>query len=186
MDFLAFKALTIPEGVVKKIESNGVVLWEEPASFKNWVQFSTESDGVTIYNGGLGYKNGYRVRSGGAEGASTTSVCTGFIPCKQGDIIRVIPPEAEHTVEPNYFNFSNASRTNIGQLAFNGQYGIFQNSGYTWSNVENINGVWAFTVPTDITSANEIAFVRITLGFGQSSEVTGNGMIVTINEEITD
>jgi hypothetical protein len=36
-------------------------------NIRNEVRYSTEADGVTIYNGGLGYKYGYRVRSGGAE-----------------------------------------------------------------------------------------------------------------------
>ena len=34
---------------------------------KNWVPYSTEADGITIYNDGLGYKEGYRLSSSGAE-----------------------------------------------------------------------------------------------------------------------
>ena len=66
MMFSDLKSLTVPEGEVTKIAVGGVTIWE---NMKNWVKFSTEADGVTIYNGGLGYKNGYRVRSGGAEAA---------------------------------------------------------------------------------------------------------------------
>jgi hypothetical protein len=55
--------------------------------YKNWVLHSINQDG-TIYNG-VGYKNGYRVRSGSAEGADSNASCTGFIPAKEGDVIRV-------------------------------------------------------------------------------------------------
>ena len=73
IDFTGVKAITIPEGKVKKITSNGVVLWK--GGHTNLVPLSTEADGVTIYNGGLGYKNGYRIRSGGAEGATGVGSC---------------------------------------------------------------------------------------------------------------
>lgn len=177
------KTLSINGIVLKDLRINNELVWEEPISYKNWVQYSTETDG-TLYNSGLGYKNGYRVRSGGAESAQSTNVCTGFIPCKAGDIVRVLPSKAGYSSELKYLNFSDVSKTNIGQLAFNGQYGIFKDSGYTWSNVKNVDGVFEFTVPTDITSASDIAFIRVTIEFAQSYETDGKGMIVTINQEI--
>ena len=65
VDFSKIKSVTIPEGRVKKILQGAVVLWK--SGFKNWVFNSLESGGNAIYNNGLGYKIGYRIRSGGAE-----------------------------------------------------------------------------------------------------------------------
>lgn len=64
MDFSNVKSITIPEGKVKRILSGSTVLWQ--SGYTNLVPLSTEADDKTIYNGGLGYKNGYRIRSGGA------------------------------------------------------------------------------------------------------------------------
>ena len=183
MDWSTVKSMAIPEGNVIQIETDGIVIWKLPASYTNLVPLSTESDG-TPYNGGLGYKNGYRVRSGGAEGEQSTCACTGFIPCKAGDTLRVYIPPVSGTRDLYYINVSNASKTNLGQLASNGIYGIFSGSGYTWSDIENDGDIWSFTIPTDITSANDIAFIRVTIAFSQSAETTGEGLIVTVNEEI--
>jgi len=87
IDFSTAKAIKIPEGDVYKITCNGETLWE--SSYLNMVPSSKASDGTTIYNGGLGYKNGYRIRSGGAEGVLASSAHTGFIPVKGGDTIRI-------------------------------------------------------------------------------------------------
>jgi hypothetical protein len=65
-----------------------VALWR----FNLMPFISTEKDGITIYNGGLGYKNGYRVRSGGAEVTQQSAVCTGFIPFVKGDKLYIYPP----------------------------------------------------------------------------------------------
>jgi hypothetical protein len=67
------------------------VLWQA-VTYKNWVKYSTESDGITIYNGGLGYKDGYRIRSGGAESGTKNGVCTGYIPYVKGDKLYIYPP----------------------------------------------------------------------------------------------
>lgn len=77
--------LTIPEGQVRSIHSDESIIWEK--HYTNLVYSSINADG-TIYNGGLGYKEGYRIRSGGAE-AEYNSVCTGFIPVKSGDVVRL-------------------------------------------------------------------------------------------------
>lgn len=52
----------------------------------NQIPISTESDG-TPYNGGLGYKSGYRINSAGAETALAGKYVTGFIPISAGDHI---------------------------------------------------------------------------------------------------
>lgn len=52
----------------------------------------SEIGGSTVYNGGLGYKNGYRYNSSSVEAAETVSVpsfTTGLIHLTQGDVVRL-------------------------------------------------------------------------------------------------
>ena len=176
-------ALAIPEGDVIKIECNGVVLWEKPASYKNWVKYSTEADGVTIYNGGMGYKDGYRVRSGGAEGTNAAASCTGYIPIKAGNIVRLSGYDVEMADTSNAINVFDSAFTNLGQIVGNypnGGYGIFQESyqAYRWNSIiENPSGVYCWVVPPH----SGIAYMRVT---GRTMG-DGSKMIVTVNEEIT-
>ena len=187
MDFSNYKAISIPEGNVVQISAGNRVIWaltEPSESYKNWVEYSTEEDGVTIYNGGQGYKDGYRVRSGGAEGTHSAASVTGFIPVKGGDIVRMSGYNAKTTDAGNAINVYNASKTNLGQAVANyanAGYGIFASgaayTSYGWASVtENPTGVYVWTVPPSA----DIAFMRVT----GLTNADGSKMIVTINEEI--
>lgn len=184
MDFSVIKALTIPEGEVTKIEANGVVLWQA-VTYKNWAKYSTEADGTTIYNNGLGYKDGYRVRSGGAEAAHDTATCTGFIPFKKGDILRIYPTFTGQNTQ-NAINFSDASRTNIGQQTATSSYGICQANQSLWlASVNNVvDGVTVVDI-SNIPNANDVAYVRVTHYISKYTSISsGAEMIITVNEEI--
>ena len=62
---------------------------EEPeTTYTNQIAVSIDKDG-SVYNNGVGYKDGYRLNSSGAEAAEAGSSVTGFIPVKQQDIIRI-------------------------------------------------------------------------------------------------
>lgn len=185
MDFSKFKKLTIGGVELKQLFINGVQVWK--SGYKNWVRYSTEADGVTIYNGGLGYKNGYRVRSGGAEGATPFGSCAGFMPVKGGDIIRFSGWDFTKEANENAINVSNSNFENIGQITglVPDGYGIFVN-GYSAYNflslVEEKTGVWKWVVPP---AASGVAYIRVSgvtrpAGYGNYSN-----MIVTINEEIS-
>lgn len=189
MNFANVKSITIPEGVVKKIVVAGETLWEA-ITYKNWVRYSTESDGVTIYNGGLGYKNGYRIRSGGAEGALSSSAHTGFIPVKAGDVIRIGGLNFGSTYSHgSAMNVANSSFTNIGQFSMqSGEYGIFAQSAYKAysksSVVQEKTGVWKWVVPP---AASGVAYIRVSCNMYDTGEAAdGSLLIVTINEEITE
>lgn len=78
MDFTNLKSLTIPEGEVKSITANGVVLWEA-ISYTNQIPLSIGTDKKT-YNNGQGWKTGYRLNSSGVEASMTDWEVTGFIP----------------------------------------------------------------------------------------------------------
>lgn len=186
MDFSKVKAIKIPEGYVKKIVTNrgGVTLWEVP--YVNMVPLSIDTDG-SIYNGGLGYKNGYRVRSGGTEASSNNGACTGFIPVNGGDVVRISGVIFSYAQNGNAINVADSSFTNIGQFTMlPAQYGIFaRGAAYAAyaqdSVVEESDGVWKWVVPP---AASGVAYIRVS---GQNSSGTSPGanLIVTVNEEIT-
>ena len=184
MDFSSFKKLTIGGVELKQLFINDIQVWK--SGYKNWVRYSTEADGVTIYNGGLGYKDGYRIRSGGAESAQTFSACTGFIPFKRGDVLRIDPKFTKQNTT-NAINFANSNFKNLGQINDNGlAYGICA------TNAENyltqvIDGVSTLTYGDSIDQS--IQYVRITHLIqnttNMNSEIkSGSELIVTINEEI--
>ena len=181
IDFTNGKSITIPEGSVKQItrKSDGTVLWK--SGYKNWARYSTEADGVTIYNGGLGYKKGYRIRSGGAEGTNDYGVCTGFIPFVKGDKLYIYPALTNRNIT-NAINFYNVSYECLGQAtgATIG-YGICPNGSYEF-HPTSINGVSVLDLSNNTVSGVEnIAFVRIT---HDTRDTTVEDMVITVNEEI--
>jgi hypothetical protein len=70
--------------------SASIVTKNEIIDYKsiNKILTSTEANSTSIYNNGLGYKQGYRVRSAGAEEAAN-SIISGYIKVKDNDIIRI-------------------------------------------------------------------------------------------------
>lgn len=182
IDFTKIKKLTIGGVELKQLFINGIQVWK--SGYKNWVRYSTEADGVTIYNGGKGYKEGYRIRSGGAEGATDHGSCTGFIPVNGGDAVYFSGWDFAKNQNENAVNVANSSFTNIGQFAGQGEYGIFApGSAYAAysrdSRVKVSDNVWKWVVPP---AASGVAYIRVSgykIGGGP-----GPNMIVTINEPI--
>ena len=185
IDFSTAKEIRIPEGQVYKIARGNETLWE--AAYINMVLRSTESDGVTIYNGGLGYKNGYRIRSGGAEGALASSAHTGFIPVKGGDVVRISGGDFGSVAgHGSAMNVADSTRTNIGQFSMqSGEYGIFLQSAYKSyaksSVVQEKTGVWKWIVPP---AASGVAYIRVSCNAANNGSADGEKLIVTINQEI--
>lgn len=188
IDFTGVKALTIPEGSVKKItrKSDGSLIWEKPASLKNWVHYSTEADGVTIYNGGLGYKLWWRVRSNGEESEVSEGACTGYIPVKAGDVVRMSGYDVITTNVRSAINVYDASHAVLGQISANSLtygYGFFRSTwnSYNWGRENGVKeektGVYKWTVPPDAT----ISFMRVSMNMINQNI---NNAIVTVNQEI--
>lgn len=183
MDLSLYKAISIGGVAMKKLAINGVQIWKKP--YVNWARKAIDTDG-SIYNG-VGYKDGYRVRSGGAEQESNETACTGFIPVSAGDVVRFSGfPWFTGTASQNALNASDANFTNLGQFTMgqNSKYGIFEStySAYTASSiVEEKTGVWKWIVPP---AASGIVYIRITACDYTNHTATGKDMIVTINEEI--
>lgn len=186
MIFENVKSITIPEGEVSEIWRDDTLLWK--SGYTNLVPLSTEADGKTIYNGGLGYKDGYRVRSGGAEGEASSGSCIGFIPIKPGDVVRLSGWDFSHNANENAINVADKNFTNIGQFTmlparygvmaytYNGQYYVAD------SVIQEKTGVWKWVCPPNA----DIAFMRVSAyGSYPVNNKLGSKMIVTVNEEIT-
>lgn len=190
IDFTKIKKLTIGGVELKQLFINGIQVWK--AGYKNWVKYSTEADGVTIYNGGLGYKEGYRIRSGGAEtvanNVGTRALCTGFIPFKNGEILRISPPFSGINTS-NAINFFDSSFTNIGQRTDYGSgYGICTGSGWNKA-ISTVDGITTLDI-SGASGADDVRYVRISYPWNDTSidagfqVKSGEDLIITINEEI--
>lgn len=165
-----------------------IVTVNEPMSvlYKNWVPYSKESGGATIYNGGLGYREGVRLSSSGAEKTQSGSVATGFIPAKRGDIIRMAGATWGTSVDAGYCyiqyydaNFKVLYSINKyeNDSASNGISNVGANVDKAASSVlTDSNGVTTFSLVT--TNNTAYAYIRI------SATGSGEDMIVTVNEEI--
>lgn len=166
------------------VSSEVLHLGRKSGKIKNWVLYSTNEDG-NIYNNGLGYKTGTRIRSGGAEDATTAAICTGFIPFKIGDTLRIYPPFSGGNTE-NALNFYDGNFTNFGQQTDSGaQYGNCY--GVNYDSVV-INGISTFTL-TEEHSA-DIRYVRVTHFYNYNNAPRGSAVnqdvsnfIITVNEE---
>lgn len=182
MNFSTLKSLAIPQGEVAKIEVNGVILWQKAPSIKNWAKYSINEDG-TIYNNGLGYKDNYRIRSGGIETSSSYMTCTGFIPLKKGETLYIYPSFAGFNTQ-NAINLADASFNNLGQFTDDGtRYGICKDDATYKATTEN--GITSFTLTDKHNGSADVAYVRVTNDIGSATPITsGAEMIITVNQEI--
>lgn len=138
-------------------ENKEVEITTEPtANYTNKVLTSIESDG-SPYNGGLGYKSGYRISSSGVEKSASGYGCTGFIPVNAGDTVR-IKNWATGNGYGNVYYF-----TDISTIA----------NAVTPINPDS-DGVFIITVPVNRT------YLRVT------TQEQSEPLIVTINEEIAE
>ena len=122
--------LAIADGIRKLTGETGTytVAQMSAAVADYWGDFSpiaasTEDNGQP-YNGGLGYKLGYRTSSGGLESVSEGSACTGFIPAVTGDTVRV--NFGISNARPWYINMYDSGRIHIGIVPLTGQAMAFR------------------------------------------------------------
>lgn len=167
LDFSGVKGIVIPEGEVVKIEVSGTILWKKEA--KNWVPYSTTTDGKTIFNG-TGYKNNTRLNSSAEEVALTGYVTTGYIPAKAGDDIRVKGITWDSTTNKGgYFWTYDSGFAKLKNRRPGG--GGSQNITFT----VDTNGIVTFHLAEYDTS---VAYIRF------SAYGTGENLVVTVSEEI--
>lgn len=190
MDFSQLKKLSIPDGEVKQIARDGVVLWAAK-TFTNQVPISTDTDG-SIFNG-VGYIENRRLSSsGGLSGsAQNGSVTTGFIPFPNGDktVIRMKGVEWLNAYANYgghyYILFYDANKTILTQGVY-----VSSQDYSSYSHVVTIardaNGIETVAFNKDYGTTNgwlqavrqQAKYIRIT-AYGKGAD-----MIVTIDEEI--
>lgn len=192
MIFDNIKLITIPEGIVTKITSGAVVLWEkieEVIKIKNLLLEATDTDRVTIYGGDYnndGVKDGYQTdtrlsSSSGGPSPATGMCCSGFIPCVEGNILRIkgIKPKLSTA---SYVMTFNSSNTKVVALSFpqdtiNGVLTWVNSSSSKWVNFENDILTIDLSSTYFGTGFNAIRF---------SAGVIDENTVVTINQEIAD
>jgi hypothetical protein len=196
MNLPNFKELYINGIKMVELFINGVQVWK---SFTNQVAKSIGSDGKP-FNGGLGYYNGQELSgSSGSQRAGTNTTVTGFIPVKQGDVIRI---KGCNWYSGNKTNYIVAYTSNFQH------WGTTDTKGGHYYNTTNNPNKWAIERPrqggsmdiqadvsTIVIAKNptedsdfgfeNIAYIRISVRGDGSNTVDGADLIVTVNEEIT-
>jgi hypothetical protein len=179
MDFTKIKKLTIGGVELKQLFVGGIQVWK--SGYKNWVKYSTEADGKTIYNGGLGCMPGYRLNSRGEVKQATGANHTGYIPVNYGEVIR-----AKGSADPvgsgaNYFSFYDSSFTRLGTITLsNATVATYFSATYT----QQADGLYMLTLDTgkagsSAQSIKNVAWFRISFGTCKTED-----FVVTVNEEI--
>lgn len=184
IDFSSMKFFTIPEGRVKKVTLNGKTLWEA-GGYTNQVPLSIGTDGK-IFNDGLGYKNGYRLSSGGGEISSGATTVTGFIPAKPGDTIRIKGYRWYSTASSIHYLIAYNSENAFAKVFTANSRSAYQTSSFIES-MEHSGGVSTIKLKSGVSGYD---YIRISIQDVSEDEVVGgnvNGanLIVTVNEEIT-
>lgn len=141
-------------------------------SYTNQVPISTDAIGA-VYNNGLGYQNGTRINSSGAEAERSGLATTGFIPCTIGQTIRLGGDGITFAEYGCMLFFYKSDKTAIGGA----DYSKAGDTTFgTWTTESNT----AFTLTSSKPTLNETAYIRI------SAKGSGANMIVTIDEPIDD
>ena len=134
---------------------------DSSGAYTNQIPLSTDSDG-TAYNGGVGYKTGTRINSSYEEASASNMCCTGFIPVRAGDVIRIK-------------NVTMAGGSTPYGILYDASYAGKQTYAQSAMESATVNGVTTLTV-TDGTDT--IRFFRLSVG------VINDTSIITVNEEI--
>ena len=185
IEFSKIKQLTL-QGVKLKLLSIST-------KFTNQIKGAVDSDGETIYNGGLGYIDGYRLSSSGSLSSQVNTVTTGFIKCNSSSLIRLAGVTWKAPGSGNcYLVFYDSSFTLLGSVS---HYYSSDEQAYVSTVRGNVkfkttSSVTAIVSPTEQNStlifdhytfksdADKVAYFRIN-GVG-----VGANMIVSVNEEI--
>ena len=195
MDFSAIKKLTIGGVQLKQLFINGIQVWK---SFTNQVRRSIGSD-KQPFNRGLGCWNGQELSgSSGAQRAGTNTTVTGFIPVKQGDVVRVKGCGWYSTAKNNYIAIYNADFGHLGTTQTNKTHYYNDTNNPDKVIIENSTYGGGFDIQKDVSTITiaknpsyaeygyeKIAYIRISVRGDGSGKVDGADLIVTVNEEIT-
>ena len=150
---------------------------EEITSYTNRVRQSVEVGSTAVYNGGLGYKNGYYL-SNGEESANAADCMTGCIQYVIGssqptDVLYIKGYTGAANASHTRLDIRNASKTKIGEW-----------NGFLTSNnifdVETLGtGYYKLTPKTGVHNNYTIAYVQFSF-----NQADGSGIVITKNEPI--
>lgn len=177
------KLYVLPDGYIYAyMKSDG----GSAANFTNQIPISVDTN-KSVYNG-IGYKNGKRINSSGAEVDATSSLsgfgATGFIPCTQDARIRL----KNFKIEPSN-STAGSARCAVYDASFN------HLGGQSYNNLNTTTGggsceldASGFVTAMSLTAIAaksgadlaQIAYIRLT----SMDNITGDS-IVTVNEQIT-
>ena len=154
---------------------------------KNQILSSIESNG-TPYNGGVGYKEGYRLNSSGVETALSTGVVSGFIPFNGQSIeLRIpntIPQDGYAYLHVYDSNFTTIRKTASGET-IDGSHHLL----YLWvekygATVEVENGTQKFSIPAESLTIEGAKYIRISAS--ADTEVNSSTFDLALGESLTD
>jgi hypothetical protein len=174
LDFTGVKAITIPEGSVKKItrKSDSVVLWEMPATYKNLAD-PNSSD----------WADGYRLSSSGALSAEPTQTTTQYIPCKIGDILRVKGIDLRK--DGQRLALYNSSKACKYVFYCTNAYSSGSSNSAIKEKITYANGISTYTLGMQGNGALttvDTAYFRLAY---KTAACDKNDLVITLNEEIT-
>lgn len=159
-------------------------------AYTNRLPLATDTDGKTIFGGdynGDGVNDGYqtplRLSSSGSTSSSVSPMCaSGFIPAKDGDVIRIKGAYGKVGTQAYVISY-NSSRTKIAHKTIPIDETV---SSICWSTVCE----WATVKQAD---DNLLTFTLSSANFGTgieyirfSGDMTSGNVIVTVNEEIKE
>lgn len=142
------------------------------ASYTNVLPQAIDSDG-TPYNGGLGYKTGYRVNSSFIEKEATGRCCTGFIPVTQNDVIRL--KNIYHPTDANYNGYIQFFDSDFGGIGSG-----YEKTAFVLTDGECTIDVATCQLSTGVSARQYFKYFRISTG-----QIDSNS-IITINQEIKE
>lgn len=196
LDFSQINAVAIPDGDVVKIEINGTLVWKA-VTYKNWVRYSIDTDG-SIFNNGLGYQNNQELSgSSGSQRAGSGTTVTGFIPVKQGDVIRIKGCGWYSTAKTNYIVAYTSDFKHWGSTQTTGGHYYNSTNNPTNAAIERPECGGSMDIQSDVSTIviaknkgswddfEKIAYIRISVRGDGVTPVDGAKLIVTVNEEIT-
>lgn len=180
------RVYVLPDGFF--YEYKETIVETDGAAYTNLLPKATDTDGVTIYGGdynGDGVNDGYKTEtrlsgSNGNTGVSAAPMCaSGFIPAKNGDVIRIKGAYAA-TGTTSYVISYNSAKTKIINQIISQTADLKWANNMTWATVDKTDdNLLTFTLSSD-NFGTDIEFIRF------NSDMTSGNTIITINQEIKE
>jgi hypothetical protein len=157
-----------------------VISTPKPEVAINWITNSINADGTPFVgaNGESGYKTGYRLSlSSGGETAADGYECTGFIPAKLNDVIRVKNIDLTSENSTNIVVYDSDKQPTKGTAT---QYGCSLYALFITKGTDEGNGVYSAKLASTIHASftEDVAYIRI-----GSKSITADS-VLTVNQEI--